>query len=260
MRVRFTGDTSPEFRNFAFAALKAVTHAAGLQIRDVTHEPEAEKLANLEYKIFGQYDLTDNQPCQTRFRKWKDWVYESVIIETRPQDVYKCSYHEAMHAMGIVGHPRGRTVLSYWRTTNDALGEDDAVLLKGWYSPRMKPGFTAFEALVVLTDEALKASKQAIQEGNAMVAREAFLAEKLKEMERYAEGDGEVPLILIRTGKTSPKAIADGKILMAYYLASAHREGIGTPKDNKQFIRWLEIAAKGGNAEAKRRLDAIKDR
>ena len=56
-------------------------------------------------------------------------------MQMRSKDVWRCAYHEAMHVMGVRGHPAGKTVLSYFPTKVDGLLPLDKVMLRAWYSP-----------------------------------------------------------------------------------------------------------------------------
>jgi hypothetical protein len=254
--VRFTGsEATARNRNQAFLALRDATQAAGVALRDVTSEPDAAENANLEFRIVWDHDLKGDQACVTRLQRWRRWLLEKVLVEARATSVWRCAHHEAMHVMGIRGHPYGKTVLSYFRQQNDALLPMDLLMLKAWYSPRMRPGATPFEALVVLTDAVVEATVDEGGHAQARAAQALFLRDTVREMARYAKGEGEPPKIVFRSGRGNAEAMKAGQNDMAYFLGVAHLRGFGIGVDREQALRWLEQAAGNGHARAKTMLD-----
>src|SRR4030095_269524 len=120
----------------------------------------------------------------------------------------RCAYHEAMHVMGVRGHPAGQTVLSYFPWKVDGLLPLDKVMLRAWYSPRMAGGMTPFEALPVLADElaATSPDKAAPAQGRGLV-----FASTILEMHAYANGKGDVPAVVKRSGKATSEGIRFGR-------------------------------------------------
>jgi len=258
VRVRFTGGMTERYREHAMSALRDATQAAGLKLRDVTAETDAEKLANLEYRVTGDYDLQDTMPCVAHLQRWRNWLLESVLVQVRPREIWRCTYHEVMHAMGIRGHPSGKTVLSYFPYRRDQLMPMDVLMLKAWYSPAMRPGATPFEALKALTDAVIEATVEESARPAARDAQAQFLRGRLQEMERYARGEGEVPTIVFRSGRATETAMAAGRNQMAFFVGVAHLSGIGAPVSLQEGLKWVELAAAKGNAAAKTMLERRK--
>src|SRR6267378_482812 len=53
IRVRFTGSEAAGHRDYALQALREVTQAAGIALRDVSAEENAAEIANLEFQLVG---------------------------------------------------------------------------------------------------------------------------------------------------------------------------------------------------------------
>jgi hypothetical protein len=263
IRVRFTGSEAPGHRDYAFQALREVTQAAGIALRDVSAEENAAEIANLDFQLLGQDELSQEEfpremMCRTQLQRLRQSLLEKVVIQARARRIVFCAHHEVMHAMGIRGHPTGNTVLRYFAARpHDGLMPMDVLMLKAWYSPRMKAGATPFEALRVMTDAVIEAT---VEEPNRDAARKAqalFLRKTLQEMERYARGEGEVPPTVLRSGWATEKAMLAGQDLMAYCVGVAHLFGIGTAADRAQARPWFERAAEKGNPGAKVMLERV---
>ena len=159
----------------------------------------------------------------------------------RDHDAWRCAYHESMHVMGVRGHPAGQTVLSYFPWKIDGLLPLDRVMLRAWYNPRMQGGMTPFEALPILADELVATVPQA-QKATAMKARDTFYVNTIREMHAYANGTGDVPTIVKRSGKSTPDGIRYGRAEMSYFLGIAYLEGTTVQRDATEAVRWLERA------------------
>jgi hypothetical protein len=153
IRVRIHGVNAAAHKQYTLAALRAVTAEAGLKLIDVSDSADAEALSNLDVEIIPDNKLDDNQPCATYLDFKTENKIDSATIQMRGRDAWRCAYHEAMHAMGLRGHPAGKTVLSYFPWRVDGLLPLDRVMLRAWYSKKMAGGMTPFEALPVLADE-----------------------------------------------------------------------------------------------------------
>jgi hypothetical protein len=254
IRVRFTGTAAGAHRDYLFVALGEAAAIADVRVRDVTAEPRASKLANLEIRLVDDHDLPARTPCTTTHEFWQNWMFQSVLMRARPQAIRSCARHEMMHVMGIRGHPAGMSVLSYFTQARDRLMPMDEVILKAWYAPRMPLGATPFEALQVLTEAVVEASAAPHEREAAMAARARFLSSTLAAMERYASGEGEVPPVVVRSGHAAEKTIGAGRNLMAYFVGVAHLQGIGTAQDRASARKWLLRAADGGSMSARATL------
>jgi hypothetical protein len=121
------------------------------------------------------------------------------------------------------------------------------VMLRAWYSPKMKGGMTPFEALPVLADELVATTPD---KAAASQARDRFYASTMDQMQAYATGKGDVPAIVKRSGKSTDEGIRRGRSEMSYFLGMAYFEGTTVPADQKQALSWFERAASAGNRGA----------
>ena len=76
-----------------------------------------------------QFEGVDSMPCYTQALKLSGWALEKVQVKMRSRDVWRCAFHEVMHAMGVPGHPSGKTVLSYFPYRRDLLMDLDRLIL-----------------------------------------------------------------------------------------------------------------------------------
>jgi hypothetical protein len=255
IRVRLQGVNAETHREHTLTALRAVTAEAGIKLIDVSALPEAEQAANLTVEITSDNALEDNQPCVTYLDFRAETRIDSATVQMRSRDAWRCAYHEAMHVMGVRGHPAGQTVLSYFPWKIDGLLPLDKVMLRGWYSKRMAGGMTPFEALPVLADELVATVPD---KAAAAQARDQFFAGTVQQMHAYANGQGDIPVVIKRSGKATPEGIRYGRGEMSYFLGIAYLEGVTVQRDAAQAVRWLERAATMGNRGAQAKLGAFR--
>lgn len=245
IRMRMTGVELPRHREYVLKALREVTETAGVKLIDVTDQPG--EFANLTVEVTPDTALEDNQPCVTYLDFRSEAKVDTANIQMRSKDVWRCAYHEAMHLMGVRGHPGGKTVLSYFPSKVDGLLPLDRVMLRAWYSPRMKGGMTPFEALPVLADELIATAPDKVA---AAQTRDRFYATTIDQMQAYAAGRGDIPAIVKRSGKSTEEGIRHGRSEMSYFLGVAYFEGSTVKADQKQALNWFERAASAGNRRA----------
>jgi hypothetical protein len=115
----------------------------------------------------------------------------------------------------------------------------------------MRGGMTPFEALPILADEllALMPDKQ-----KAAQSRDRFFASTITDMQAFADGKGDVPLIVKRCGKATEQGIRFGRMEVSYFLGVAYQEGTTVTRDAAQAARWLQRAASLGSRSAVARL------
>jgi hypothetical protein len=191
IRLRLVGIDLPQHREYIVNALRTVTGEAGVRLVDVSDQPNAAQVANLKVEVTPDTALEDNQPCVTYLDFRTEDKVDTASIQMRSKDVYRCAYHEGMHLMGVRGHPGGQTVLSYFPVKVDGLLPLDRVMLRAWYSPRMKGGMTPFEALPILADELVATAPD---KAVASQARDRFYTTTMDQMQAYAAGKGDIPL------------------------------------------------------------------
>jgi hypothetical protein len=255
LRVRIGGVNAGAHREHTLKALRTVTAEAGVRLIDVSGLPAAEQAANVTIDIVADDQLEDNQPCVTFLDFKTETRIETASIQMRGRDAWRCAFHEAMHLMGVRGHPAGQTVLSYFPWKIDGLLPLDKVMLRAWYSNRMVAGMTPFEALPVLADELVAT---ATDKNAALQARDRFFASVVQQMNAYANGEGDIPVVVKRSGKATPDGIRFGRSEMSYFLGIAYLEGATAPRDATQAVRWLERAATLGNRGAQVKLGAFR--
>ncbi|MGH6640824.1 MAG: tetratricopeptide repeat protein [Polaromonas sp.] len=250
IRYRVFGPDSARHREHAVTALQAAAQESGLQLKDVSDEPDAEKTAMLDLEVVKDFELQDNEPCLTAVTELSNWAFLKVKIRMRSRDAWRCTYHEVMHAMGIRGHPSGKTVLSYFPYRRDSFMDLDRLMLRAWYSPSMRKGATPFEALVVLSRAVAGQTDLGILESEAQTRASAFRLAKFREMEALASGNGEIPAIVKRSGKTSSEHMKNAQREAGYYLGVAYLLGIIVSKDETVSSRWFKHAAEQGQTAA----------
>jgi hypothetical protein len=253
IKVRVFGVDTFKHRQSTVQALRNAADVAGVKVIDVSDRPDAAQQANVSIEITPDTALSENQPCETRLNFRTETRLDSVTMQMRTGEAWRCAYHESMHVMGVRGHPEGDTVLSYFARTVDTLQPLDKAMLRAWYSPRARGGMTPFEVLPILADELVKIMPDKAQ---AMKSRDAFLSRTVAEMRDFADGRGDVPAIVKQSGKSSAEAIRYGRMEMSYFLGIAYQEGVTVKQDPHQAMQWLQRAASMGSRTAQARLGA----
>ncbi|HSV45177.1 MAG TPA: hypothetical protein VLJ58_05235 [Ramlibacter sp.] len=255
LKVRMTGIDLAQHREYTMKALRTVATEAGVKLIDVSDQPDAAQVANVNVEIKPDSALEDNQPCVTYIDFRTETKIDTATIHMRSRDAWRCAYHEAMHLMGVRGHPAGRTVLSYFPWKVDGLQPLDKVMLRAWYSPRMKGGMTPFEALPVLAAELVATQED---KAAALQAQSRFFAGTVEQMQAYAGGKGDVPAVVKRSGKTTDEGVRMGRTEMSFFLGVAYQEGVTVSADHNQAVYWFERAATAGSRRAQVRLGSMR--
>jgi hypothetical protein len=253
IRLRMSGVDIDRHRQIIQTAMQAVAQEAGVRLIDVTDLPS--QSANLTVEITPDTALEDVQPCVTVLDFRSETRIDTARVQMRSKDAWRCAHHEAMHVMGVRGHPAGKTVLSYFPSKVDALMPLDKVMLKAWYSPRMRGGMTPFEAMTVLAEELVASHAD---QPKAQQMRDQFMSSTLQQMHAYASGQGDVPAVVRRSGKSTEEGIRWGRAEMSYFLGVAYLQGAAVPPDRNQAIHWFERAANAGNRRAQAQLGAFR--
>jgi hypothetical protein len=249
IKVRVTGVNLAAHRQPTLEALRSVAAEAGVRVIDVSDAPDARQQANVTIAITPNSALSEDQPCETRLDFQTETRIESVSMQMRDSDVARCIYHEAMHVMGVRGHPDGDTVLSYFTPHIEGLQALDKAMLRAWYSPQVRGGMTPFEVMPVLADELVKILPDREQ---ALKSRDRFFAQTIQQMQSFAEGQGDIPQIVKLCGKATGEGIHLGRMEMSYFLAVAYEQGATVARDAAQAARWLQRAASlSGSAPAR---------
>jgi hypothetical protein len=251
IKLRIHGVNLAAHKQRTLQAMRDAAAEAGLKVIDVSDEADAETQANVTIEITPDDQLSKNQPCETRIDFRTETTIDSASMQMRDGDAARCAYHEAMHVLGVRGHPEGRTVLSYFGGHGDGLLPLDKAMLRAWYSPQVRAGMTPFEVLPVLTGELARIQKAPRQ---ALKARDRFLARTLEQMQAFANGSGDVPLIVKRCGKATDGGIRFGRMEMSYFLGVAYLHGATVRRDASLAERWMQRAALLGSRSAQARL------
>jgi hypothetical protein len=253
IKVRVYGFNVAAHRQHTLQALRDAAAESGIKVVDVSDRADAAQQANVSIEIKPDSALADDQPCETRLNFRSETSIDSATMEMRNSDAWRCAYHESMHVMGVRGHPRGKTVLSYFPSQVDGLMPLDKAMLHAWYSPRTRAGMTPFEILPILGDALVAISPD---KAAAQAARDRFLASTVAQMRSFADGQGDVPAIVRESGKATDIGIRFGRMEMSYFLGVAYQEGVTVVKDSGQAAQWLERAASLGSRPAQARLGA----
>jgi len=209
IRVSVSGAGYQRHRPFVLAQLGRVARSAGIELAEAQPDGPA---ANFEVEIIAD-DLTRVGfyfACRT-LRTPRVGVIQRVKITAEERALRPCMLHEAMHAMGMPGHPRSGSILSYYRGS-DELTSTDEFLLKVWYSDEVKAGMYALPALAVFA----RALVQSVPEGEGRLEAERtaarFQRQALAQLESIAAGKGEPPRILFQSSTLTPAGLARGRV------------------------------------------------
>lgn len=257
IRVRVHGVNLKTHKAHTLQAIRDVAAEANVRVVDVSDRADAAAVANLSIEITPDQMLEDFQPCVTFLNFLSETRIDSAAVQMRNKDAWRCAYHEAMHVMGVRGHPAGKTVLSYFPSKVDGLLPLDKAMLRAWYSPRMRGGMTPFEALPVLADELVATMPDKLV---ATQQRDRFLHGVIDQMQAFANGSGDVPMIVKRSGKATADGIRFGRMEMSYFLGVAYLEGSSVQHNPGEAIRWLQRAATLGSSTAQAKLGAAQAR
>jgi hypothetical protein len=244
---RITGDDAPRHRAHLVAAVQAVTGAAGLVAEDVSDRPDSDRAAVLQLEVARDSDLQPTMPCYTQLtpQPSSNVTIATALVRMRSSEAWRCAFHEMMHAMGIAGHPSGRTVLSYFPYRRDVLMPLDRTMLAAWYSPAMKTGATPIEALAVL-GEALVQREEAGARAAASARVDVFKRSALAQLQAVAAGTGKPPTIVLRSGRANSTSMEASRGLAAFFVGAAYAsQALGTP-DLKTALPWFERSATRG--------------
>jgi hypothetical protein len=247
LRFRIGGQQVPRHRATIVAALTAATQAAGVALAEADAAATGEAGPNLVVEIVGEHGgLPDNFACEAQLRHSSGAIID-VRLTLRDAQVWECVFHEVMHAMGIPGHPSGKTVLSYFGWRRDVLLDLDRLLLATWYDRALPRGATPFEVLHVGGQRVARQPELRMAADEAERRRLAHYAARVAEMERFARGEGDVPMIIKRSGLASQGEIEDARTTIAHHLGLVHQGHAGMPKDDAKSAQWFARAAAQGH-------------
>jgi len=291
LRVVLSGDIDRLNRQAIDEALADISQAAGLEYSMLDSGNEA---GNVLIEVDDDSPkLAPTMPCATSF-EWDTRGMKKATVSAKKSYVQKCMLHELGHVIGIDGHPYGRTVMTYFNRRNE-LSDYDKFIIKARYSPEMKHGMLPFRALKMIGDKYVASLESNEEQANAQQRIDKFKTSLLHEMKQYAEGKGEPPNVIYRSGRISMQAMETGRTTMKYYLGVAlmegdlgvtdtssaeslltaaaaekyqwgawalawrYREGKHLKKDMISAYSWFACAASLGNETAKQRQKQIEE-
>ena len=216
-----------------------------LEVTEINLNNDAKTAAALQFEVVKNDLLPDSMPCVTQ-PTWSNWTLTKAVVKMQSKGAWRCIFHEVMHAMGIPGHPSGKTVLSYFPYRRDEFMALDQLMLKAWYDPAMPKGATPLEALVVLASAVSQQSDLDISADQAIERTQAFSLRAVSDLKALALGKGEIPTIVQRSGRASTTHIEAARPLAAYFLGRAYSRGTIVNLDAAAATDWYRLSAKGG--------------
>lgn len=259
LRFRTGGPQGARHRAAIAAAVTRAAEAAQLSASEVALSPPgstAKDTTNLALLVYDDDDLDDNTPCDAQLQTIEHSL-SYVRVRMRTSQVWECVNHELMHAMGIPGHPSGKTVLSYFPWRQDRLLDLDRLLLTVWYDRALPSGATPFEILWIGGQHVARQSAGDLPAEQAEQRRRAHYAARLRDMEGFARGEGDAPMIVKRSGRASPGHIEEARQAMAYYVGLAYKNATGVSADPLAAHRLLTSASRSGHPLAPRELEQL---
>ena len=246
IRVKFSGDSVNRHKEFALRQLQSVAEIAGIEVIEVANDDAS---ANFEVEFFANMNsLPANRPCDSNYSGPGGTIVRARIRANEPR-VWRCMLHESMHTMGFSGHPHANSVLTYFGRPSK-LTEADLLILRSVYSSDIKPGMFPFLALAIIARRLVETIPPGAERAEAEQAAQAFLRNTVKQMEDFAGGSGEPPVILLRSSRATSPGVARGRTEMQYYLGMAYSFGHIVEVDKKKGVEWLTKAAQADRAAA----------
>jgi Sel1 repeat len=240
---KITGNHSSADRSQIEKILSATNVLTGLNFKEQTdHTAEVP----IEFKFVPDSELGDTVGCAAQALKRTGYKLEKAWIRLKNRSAYTCIAHEIMHLLGLPGHPEGKTVLTYFPWRRDIFMRLDELILKTVYSTDVPAGATPFKVL--------QAFAKTLQADNAYnlttlqyeQTQQVFYNKKIQEMEQFALGVGEIPQIVIRSGRSQQGFIRSAKVAVAYQLGLAYRNATLVKADMIQAMKWFELSANRG--------------
>lgn len=163
---------------------------------------------------------------------------------------YWCVLHELMHAMGLPGHPQGDTVLSYFEGNRLSLKPIDEFLLRAWYTDGIKPGMSPLVAVRIINRMWIEQSLAPQEQARAALVERQWYERTIAGLEAFANGAGEPPLILFRSGKLNATGMKMGQMNVQSILGFSYFNGLSVAQDRIKGAGYMLKAAQNGNRNA----------
>ncbi len=245
VRYRYFGVNIERHRAQLEKILATTAKLTGVRFEDVSSQSDAAKTAQMHIEVVANNgDVPERWGCYVQPLDVVGFQIKQLQLRMRDRDAYGCMLHEMMHAMGVSGHPSGDTVLTYFNGRGDKFLPFDEFLLKAWYSPKISAGMLPLNALDELTQAWADTFRQSRPDADEV--RHNFLKRVIKDMQKFANGNGEPPLILIRSGTLSGATVELAKRQMSLFLGNAYLLGTAVTKDPKEAEHWYNHGAAQG--------------
>jgi hypothetical protein len=114
-----------------------IAQHTGLKFSDRSDHSDSLDQVNIQVEIEKSPDSMQAQVvCYVRPREYGGGYFKRIQLVMKDRSIWSCGLHEMMHAMGLPGHPSGRTTLSYLGRQR-SLTELDKTMLRAVYSGKM---------------------------------------------------------------------------------------------------------------------------
>jgi hypothetical protein len=252
LQVKFSGAGVDRHKAFAMRQLKEAADIAGLPITEVDVDDAA---ANVQVEFVSSGDaLPDTQPCVTNIAT-RNGAIVRARVRAHELSIWRCMLHEAMHVMGIPGHPMGHSILTYFARSG-RLTDIDKLLLKTIYSDEVYPDMSPFAVLPIVARRALEGVAET-HKSEAQAAASVFLRETMRNMEEFGNGSGVVPSAVLRSSKATAAGLARGQTQIQFFIGLAYLNGHIVERDEAKALDWLRKAAAASHAGARRLLESV---
>jgi len=243
IRVKFSGASINDYRPFALAQLRRIAGVAGIAVAEVDDTAPA----NFEVEFVRDNPISRLEPCRTS-RMPSTGVIRHVKITAGERALRRCFLHESMHAMGLSGHPRAKSILSYYRNSEELTATDEFVL-KVLYSDEITPGMFPLPVLKIFARRLVEAVPLEARPQAQQVAAQ-FLRETVEQLESFALGTGEPPRIILRSSRATAAGLKRGRIETQFLVGMAYTFGHGVEIDQNKGFAMLARAAALAHREA----------
>ena len=245
-----SGPAAAQNKDHLLKALEAVSQASGVRFIDILVPQNVPTQIMLDIEVVKDSDIEPTMPCFVRNLRWRNFMLEKVAMKMGARHAWQCSFHEMMHAMGIAGHPSGKTVLSYFPYRRDVLMDIDKLMLATIYASDMPSGATPLEALQILAKQVAAQPQLRLAPTIAQERASAFLEQTKLAMKQFAQGQGDIPSIIRRSGRASESHIANARAEMAYFLGLTAARDTLALRNLGEAYKWFALAANAGHARA----------
>ena len=247
--MTFTINTGASSSNAdrARSALARVVAVLGMTTRELVAGDEAAQI-QFDIRRFAPEELLQHA-CYAQMTSSSGQLSRVKLVLNVPS-TYWCVLHELMHAMGLPGHPQGDTVLSYFEGNRLSLKPIDEFLLKAWYSDGIKPGMSPLVAVRIINRMWIEQSLHPQEQAGAALVEQRWYERTIAGLEAFANGAGEPPMILFRSGKLNATGVKSGLVSVQSILGFSCFNGLSVAQDRVKGAGYMLKAAQNGSRNA----------